>query len=94
MSRSIEHTINLLKGQGPVYVRPYRHPHLHKDEIQRHAIDMMNQRLIRPIQSVFSSTIILVKKKDSTWRLCIVYMALNRLTFLDIPYIYCGRDNG
>lgn len=82
-SRSIEHSITLVAGQGPVCVRPYRYPHAHKDEIQRQITDMLEQGIIRPSQSAFSSPVILVKKKDSSWRLCIDYRALNRVTVLD-----------
>ncbi|GJR82346.1 ty3-gypsy retrotransposon protein [Tanacetum coccineum] len=81
--RSIEHAINLVAGQGPICVRPYRYPHLHKDEIQRQVQEMFGTGFIRVSQSAYSSPIILVKKKDSSWKLCIDYQALNRATIPD-----------
>lgn len=81
--REINHTIELQKEAGPVSVRPYRYPHHHKGEIERQVRDMLSQGIIRNSSSAFSSPVILVKKKDDSWRMCIDYRELNKVTVPD-----------
>ncbi|KAI5383047.1 hypothetical protein KIW84_070445 [Lathyrus oleraceus] len=82
-NRGREHAINIKVGEGPVNVRPYRYPHLHKNEIEKQVQDMLGVGIVRHSTSAYSSPVILVKKKDHTWRMCIDYRALNKGVAVD-----------
>lgn len=75
-----DHTIPLLPGAQPVSVRPYRYAPALKTEIEKQVTDMLRSRLIQPSNSAFSSPVLLVRKKDHTWRFCVDYRMLNALT--------------
>jgi len=81
--RSHNHHIPLLKGSPPVKVKPYKYPHIHKEEIEKLVKNMLREGIIQPSSSPFSSPIILVKKKDGSWRVCNDYRALNAITIKD-----------
>jgi hypothetical protein len=75
--RSRCHQIRLLPGTPSVVVRPYRYAHGQKAELERQCIDFLRQWVIRPSSSACSAPVLLVKKGDETWRLCVDYRALN-----------------
>ena len=78
-----EHHIHLLPQTTPINVRPYRYPHFQKAEIEKQIAAMLVANLIQPSHSPFSSPILLVKKKDGSWRCCVDYQALNAVTIKD-----------
>eukprot|EP00253_Pinus_taeda_P014803 PITA_14803 len=68
---------------------PYRHPKAYRDEIEQAIHELLALGHIRPSSSPFASSIVLVKKKDWTLRICIDYRALNKKTMKNpIPCIY------
>lgn len=81
--RSFDHKITLMPGAQPVNVKPYRYSPQQKDEIERQIKDMIKQGIIRPSQSPFVSPVLLVNKKDGTWRFCVDYRQLNAVTVKD-----------
>ena len=61
-------------------VRPYRYPPAVKDEIERQVTNMLKSGIIQPSNSSFSSSVLLVKKKDGSFRFCVDFRHLNAIT--------------
>ncbi|WVZ81560.1 hypothetical protein U9M48_028917 [Paspalum notatum var. saurae] len=79
-TRSCDHSIPLITSASPVAVRPYRYAPVLKNEIEKQITEMLASGIIQPSASPFSSSVLLVKKKDNTWRFCVDYRHLNAIT--------------
>ncbi|KAG7570699.1 Retrotransposon gag domain [Arabidopsis thaliana x Arabidopsis arenosa] len=85
-----DHRIPLKDGTDPINQRPYRYAVSQKNEIDKMVEEMLTKGIIQPSSSPYASPVVLVKKKDGTWRLCVDYRGLNGVTIKDrfpIPLI-------
>jgi hypothetical protein len=85
-----DHSIPLIPGNLPPNFSPYRHPFSQKNEIDKIVHELLEASVIRPIASPYSSPVVMVLKKEGTWRMCHDFHALNKLTNKDkfpIPVI-------
>lgn len=78
--RSYDHAIPLIPDAVPVNSRTYHYSPQHKTKIEKQVKQLLEQGLITHSHSPFASLVLLVKKKDGTWRFCVDYRRLNELT--------------
>jgi hypothetical protein len=78
--REIEFSIDLIPEAEPVYVAPYRMSPLELKELKSQLEEHIQKHFIRPSVSPWGAPVLLVKKKDGSMRLCVVYRQLNKVT--------------
>ena len=88
--RDHDHVIQLILGSVPLNIKPYRYPYVQKSEIERMIVEMLGAGIIQHGKIYFSAPVVLVHKKDGSWRMCPNYRELNKFTVKDkfpIPVI-------
>ncbi|CAI4220557.1 unnamed protein product, partial [Auanema sp. JU1783] len=76
----IEHSIPIRSDMDMPKPRIYRIPLGKQDEIERQVKEMLQQGIIEKSTSLFNSPVVLVKKKDDTYRFVTDFRALNSVT--------------
>ena len=67
----------------PVKMPPYRTPHHLKPVLKEQIESMLDNNIISPSSSPWSSPVVLVRKKDGSYRFCVDFRKLNAITERD-----------
>ncbi|GKE39925.1 hypothetical protein Tco_1463330 [Tanacetum coccineum] len=79
-TRQAEFQINLMSGAAPVARAPYRLAPSKMKELSNQLQELSDKGFIRPSSSPWGALVLFVKKKDGSFRMCIDYRELNKLT--------------
>ena len=82
-SKLLPHNIQLAKGTSPIKQKAYRLSKVQSDALKKELTKLLQNKLIEASCSPWSSPVILIPKKNKTWRLCIDYRKLNNVTIKD-----------
>ncbi|GJV38675.1 putative reverse transcriptase domain-containing protein [Tanacetum coccineum] len=78
--RQVEFQIDLVPGAAPVARAPYRLAPSEIKELSTKLQELSDKGFIRPSSSPWGAPFLFVKKKDGSFRMCIDYRKLNKLT--------------
>ncbi|GJV35519.1 putative reverse transcriptase domain-containing protein [Tanacetum coccineum] len=78
--QEIEFQIELIPGATPVVKSPYHLAPSELEELSRQHKELQDKGFIRPSSSPWGAPVLFVKKKDGSFRMCIDYRELNKLT--------------
>ncbi len=81
---AVTHNIELIPGQKPCRSAPFRANPIERDIIKNEIDACLENGVIRPSKSAWSSPVVLVKKPDGSHRFCIDYRKLNNATVSDV----------
>ncbi|GJU84115.1 hypothetical protein Tco_1291661 [Tanacetum coccineum] len=79
-TRQVEFQIDLMPGAAPVARAPYRLAPSEMKELSEQLQELSDKGFIRPSSSPWGAPVLFVKKKDGSFRMCIDYRELNKLT--------------
>ncbi|GJT01364.1 putative reverse transcriptase domain-containing protein [Tanacetum coccineum] len=79
-TRQVEFQIDLVPGAAPVARAPYQLAPFEMKELSEQLKELSDKGFIRPSSSPWGAPVLFVKKKDGSFRMCIDYQELNKLT--------------
>nr|GEV44101.1 hypothetical protein [Tanacetum cinerariifolium] len=81
-TRQVEIQIDLIPGAAPVARASYRLAPSKMKELLKQLQELSEKGFIRPSSSYWGAPVLFVKKKDGSFRMCIDYQKLNKLTVI------------
>ncbi|GJX05461.1 putative reverse transcriptase domain-containing protein [Tanacetum coccineum] len=78
--RQVEFRIDLVPRATPIAKSPYRLAPSEMQELSGQLQELQDKGFIRPSHSPWGAPVLFVKKKDGSFRMCIDYRELNKLT--------------
>ncbi|GJW46535.1 putative reverse transcriptase domain-containing protein [Tanacetum coccineum] len=78
--RQVEFQIDLVPGAAPVARAPYRLAPSEMEELSTQLQELSDKGFIRPSSPPWGALVLFVKNKDGSFRMCIDYRKLNKLT--------------
>nr|GEY83895.1 putative reverse transcriptase domain-containing protein [Tanacetum cinerariifolium] len=79
-TRQVEFQIDLIPGAAPVARAPYRLAPSEMKELSDQLKELSDKGFIRPSSSPYGAPVLFFKKNDGSFRMCIDYRELNKLT--------------
>lgn len=86
-TKTLKHEI-ATTSQNPIFTKTYRYPKVHEQEVKKQIDKMLEQNIVKPSTSPWSSPVWVVPKKldasgERKWRIVIDYRKLNEITIGD-----------
>ncbi|GKF47974.1 putative nucleotidyltransferase, ribonuclease H, partial [Tanacetum coccineum] len=78
--RQVEFRIDLVPGATPVVKSRYRPAPSEMQELSGQLQELQDKGFIRPSYSLWGAPVLFMKKKDGSFRMCIDYRELNKIT--------------
>ena len=79
----VRHVIRIDNNASPAHVKPFRFTETQKGELRTQIIELIQKGWIKPSCSPWGAPVLLVPKKDGTWRFCVDFRNLNAVTIRD-----------
>ncbi|GJR15667.1 putative reverse transcriptase domain-containing protein [Tanacetum coccineum] len=79
-AQPVEFQIDLIPGAAPLARAPYRLAPSEMKELSEQLQELSDKGFISPSSSLWGALVLFVKKKDGSFRMCIDYRELNKLT--------------